>query len=302
MAAANHGPPAGAQGPVRRRLIARACWCLVAVLVHLAAYGVELIPLEDECRGRQLMLKGVIEPGDYDRFVARMTRLVIGEALPAVQDPEVLWTVKLDSPGGDLAEAMRIGRFLRRALAVTEVDYRFAPRWDGVWDHEPDGRIVCLDGDDPLAGCAEGIQEAECTGACLLIWLGGADRYAIQGRLGVHGLAVGAAVADYLAEMDVSADWSARLLDPAPTGDGWLSWPERVALSERAPALRDLLTGCPEPLTIEESVDTLIAASQPVRNGLLDRADAHRGCRRERLAAVRARLTSATTASVPTDG
>jgi len=76
----------------------------------------------------------------------------VGDAAPAVQDPDVLWTVELDSPGGDLAEAMRIGRFLRDALATTEVTYRYARRPDGVLDFARGGDLVCLEGEGRLTG------------------------------------------------------------------------------------------------------------------------------------------------------
>lgn len=265
---------------------------LLSFLAAPTASGLEFIKLEDECNGRQLLLKGDIEPGDFDRFLARMAQHVVGDPLPEVQDPEVLWTIELDSSGGDLNEAMRIGRFLRSALAITQVSYRFAQRPDGVWDHEHNGHIVCLDGDDRLSGCAEDITEAECTGACLLVWLAGADRYASAGRLGEHGLAgSGDDVRAYLVEMGVPEPWIHRLLDAAPTGEGWLSWPERRELSGRADALRQLIADCPPALTQEESFASLIAPSEAERNALLDRADAHRECRRARLAEVRARLT-----------
>jgi len=270
---------------------------LLVTLAAPTASALEFIKLEDECNGRQLLLKGDIEPGDFDRFLARMAQHVVGDPQPEVQDPEVLWTIELDSPGGDLAEAMRIGRFLRSALAITQVSYRFAQRPDGVWDHEHNGRVVCLEGEDRLAGCAEDITEAECTGACLLIWLAGGDRYADAGRLGEHGLAgSGDDVRAYLVQMGVPQPWIRRLLDAAPAGDGWLSWPERHELSGRAEALDQLLAGCPPALNQEESFASLIAPSEAERNALLDRADAYRTCRRARLAEVRTRLTESTLA------
>jgi len=280
--------------PLRRHRLAAAGICGALLLAAAqAAWGLEFIKLEDQCNGRQLLLKGDIEPGDFERFVARMARHLIGDPLPDVQDPEVLWTIELDSAGGDPREAMRIGRFLRSALASTQVSYRFAQRPDGVWDHEHNGNVVCIEGEGRLAGCEEDITEAECTGACLLIWLAGADRYASAGRLGGHGLSgSGDDVRAYLVDMGVDGAWVARLLDGSPAGDGWFTWPERHQLSGRAPALRELLAGCPPALTREESFASLIAPSEAERNALLDRADAHRACRRARLAEVRGALTT----------
>ncbi len=260
----------------------------VAAVAPVLAGAAEIVTLEDACRGRQLMIRGVIEPGDHRRLVRRLAALAAGEDLPDVQDPETLWTVKLDSPGGDLDEAMRIGRFLRSVLATTEASYRYAPRPDGVWDLARSAETVCLDGDDRLAGCQPDVVEAECTGACLLIWLGGADRYAHEGRLGLHGLAGDAAEAvwAYLRELEVAEPWIRRIQQPLG-GDGWLSWPERRELGGRAPAAAALIADCPAALSREESFQSVTAASAELRDRLMDRAEAHRQCRVARLDAAR---------------
>ncbi len=260
----------------------------VAALAPLLAGAAEIVTLEDECRGRQLMIRGVIEPGDHQRLVRRLAALVSGEGLPDVQDPETLWTVKLDSPGGDLDEAMRIGRFLRGVLATTEASYRYARRPDGVWDLARSAETVCLEGDDRLAGCQPDVVEAECTGACLLIWLGGAERYAHEGRLGVHGLAGDdtEAVRAYLRELEVAEPWIRRIHGPVD-GDGWLLWRERRELGGRAPAVAALIADCPASLTREESFQSVTAASAALRDRLMDRAEAHRQCRVARIDAAR---------------
>lgn len=268
--------------------------CLFSSALPVMASAAEFITLEDECRGRQLMIKGSIEPGDFQRFADRMARLVDGKDLPAVQDPDILWTVRLDSPGGDVAEAMRIGRYLRAAFATTEVSYRFTRRADGVYDFQRTGREVCLDGNSRLAGCFEDLAEAQCDGACLLVWLGGANRRAIEGQLGLHGLAAqDSAARDYLTEMGVPPGWSARILagdpDGDPEGDGWLTWTERETLSGSSDSLRVLLAGCPEPLTSAEAMESIMTESPEVREALLDRAEAFRGCRLERVSAARFR-------------
>jgi hypothetical protein len=98
--------------------------------------------------------------------------------------------------------------------------------------------------------------------------------------------------------MGVPEPWIRRLLDATPAGDGWLSWPDRHALSGRAAELDQLLAGCPPPLTQEESFASLIAPSEAERNALLDRADAYRECRRARLSSVRAKLAATVLAGV----
>lgn len=272
-----------------RRVLPLAALCLATLCLPHTAAAAAFITVEDECRGRQLLIQGAIEPGDRQRLAEQLGRLVGGD-LPAVQDADKLWTVLLDSPGGDPAEAMRMGRYLRRALATTAVSYRFAQRADGVYDFQRSPQTVCLDGDDRLAGCGRSLVAAECTGACLLIWLGGAVRHASEGRLGAHGLAGAetAAVRAYMQELGVPSPWVSRLLDEPPPGDGWLSWAERDALGERAARVEELLADCPPALTNEESYQSVTADSAARRGRLLDQAAAHRRCRLERLAAARA--------------
>ncbi|MEQ8857995.1 MAG: hypothetical protein RIC56_05060 [Pseudomonadales bacterium] len=273
------------------------------VLLSGSARGADFIAVEDECNGRKLLIQGPIEPGDDDRFGDVLAAHIAGGELPAVQDPDVLWTVELDSPGGDPAAAMAIGRLLRTALATTKVAYRYARRGDGVWDFARGADLVCLDGRDRLSGCHQDLVEAECTGACLLIWLGGATRHANEGRLGVHGLGGDAtAVTAYLQDMGVAdsslpglAGGSDDATDDATgdaTGDGWLDWPQRHELGGRAPLLDELIAGCPAALTREESYRSITAPSAAERDALMDRADAHRACRRQRLADARAGLVT----------
>jgi hypothetical protein len=272
----------------------------VALLLLCAqsAFAARFVVLEDECRGKQLLLSGPIEQGDADRFARALAQLVSSPDLPVVQDAELLWTVKLDSPGGDLAEGMAIGRLLRRALAATEVSYRFAKRADGVYDFERADETICLDGEGRLSGCFSDIVKAECAGACLLAWLGGADRYAHEGHLGVHGLPApgegDSAVTAYLAEMAPAGAAQDLLVGPRSDGERWLSWPERSMLAGRAPALQEPLAACPPHLTQQESLDSVMHADPAVRDRLMDRAAAHRACRLAILAnaqdAVRAEL------------
>lgn len=265
--------------------------CLAMLCLPPVAAAAAFITVEDECRGRQLLIQGPIEPGDRRRLAERLGQLVGGD-LPAVQDADKLWTVLLDSPGGDPAEAMGMGRLLRRALATTAVSYRFAQRPDGVYDFQRESQTVCLEGDDRLAGCGQSLVAAECTGACLLVWLGGAERHASEGRLGAHGLAGDSTdgVRAYLRDVGVPPPWVSGLLDEPVSGDGWLSWAERHALGERAANVDALLADCPAPLTSEESYQSVTADSAALRERLLDQAAAHRECRRERLAAARTGL------------
>ncbi|MCB1684512.1 MAG: hypothetical protein R3E82_15390 [Pseudomonadales bacterium] len=271
-----------------------------AVLLSSTVQAADFIILEDECNGQQMLIRGSIEPGDADRFSARFAGFVNSNSLPLVQNQELLWTLKLDSPGGDLQEAMAIGRRVRELLVTTEVNYRFVQRPDGVYDFDRKSDAVCLSGDDRLAGCSPSVAVAECTGACLLIWLAGADRRAIEGRLGNHGLASGSSqAADYLSDMEIDPIWISRLLEVeadreintaagAPRSDGWLDWTGKGELSGRTPALDTLLADCPAPLSAAQAIESVMTSSPGHRASLLDRNEAYWNCRNTRVGEVRA--------------
>lgn len=273
------------------RVLANSLCGLAGLLLAGPVLAVQIITLEDECHGKQLLLMGEIEPGDSERFAGALARLVLSPDLPEVQDPERLWTVKLDSPGGDLGEAMKIGRLLRKGLATTEVSYRYARRADRIYDFEPAADRICLQGEGRLSGCFPDIVKAQCAGACLLVWVGGADRYAHEGNLGTHGLPPSGAQADevaaYLAEMGLGAESVSGLRGPQSEGEHWLSWSERTAIDGRAPALQAPLASCPAPLTQQESLDSVMHADPAVRDGLMDRAEAWRDCKLAIIASAR---------------
>lgn len=253
--------------------------CLFALLAASPAFAGRVVVLEDECRGKQLLFTGPIEAGDGDRFAQALASLILSPDLPLVQDNELLWTVKFDSPGGDVNEAMAIGRLLRRGLAATEVSYRFAQRSDGVYDFERSGDTLCPGGSGRLAGCFPDIVKAECAGACLLAWLGGAHRFAHEGRIGLHDLDMTPQVRDYLREMQVADAVVDGLLVPQASGPHWLEWRERSALAGIAPALATPLAACPPALNQQESLDSVMHADLDVREALMNRAYQHRQCR-----------------------
>jgi hypothetical protein len=266
---------------------------VVTLLLASQAFAAQFVTLEDQCNGRQLQITGPIEAGDAARFEDALARLVLSSDLPDVQDPERLWTVRLDSPGGDLHEGMRIGRLLRAAFATTEVSYRFVKRADGVYDFARGDDELCVEGAGRLAGCKPDVVKAECAGACLLAWLGGADRYAHEGNLGTHGLPEAgpdaAAVARYLDDMGVHVA-ALTLLRPPGADVHWLPWAERTRLDGRAPVLRDAVAACPPPLNQQESFDSVMHPDAAVRDPLMYRAAQHRACRLEVVERARASL------------
>ncbi|MFM7119550.1 MAG: hypothetical protein ACKOZX_04740 [Gammaproteobacteria bacterium] len=263
------------------------------------AWAGRLVVLEDECRGKQLLFMGPIEPGDANRFADALARLVLSPDLPVVQDNELLWTVKFDSPGGDVAEAMAIGRLLRQGLAATEVSYRFARRPDGIYDFERSSQAICPGGEGRLAGCFPDIVKAECAGACLLAWLGGAQRYAHEGALGVHGVPETPAVSDYLGELELVDPALALLRAPSDSGEHWLAWAECSVLAGRARVLAEPLAACPAALTQQESLDSVMHEDLALRDRLMDRAEAHRACRLAILARAQTALRPQLAARLP---
>ncbi|MGA1371073.1 MAG: hypothetical protein ACO3Z6_05690 [Pseudomonadales bacterium] len=257
----------------------RVAMLLLVFFLSTPAFAGRVVVLEDECRGKQLLFMGPIEAGDGDRFAQALATLILSPDLPPVQDNELLWTVKFDSPGGDVDEAMAIGRLLRRGLAATEVSYRFKERSDGVYDFERSEATLCPGGSGRLAGCFPDIVKAECAGACLLAWLGGAHRFAHEGRIGVHDLDLTPAVRDYLREMQVADNLVDRLAPSQSSGPQWLEWRERSALAGIAPALAEPLAACPPALDQQESLDSVMHADLRVRETLMNRAYRHRQCR-----------------------
>jgi hypothetical protein len=252
---------------------------LLGLLGASFAQAGRIVVLEDECRGKQLLFVGPIETGDGDRFAQALASLILSPDLPPVQDNELLWTVKFDSPGGDVTEAMAIGRLLRRGLAATEVSYRFARRSDGIYDFERSTDTLCPGGSGRLAGCFPDIIKAECAGACLLAWLGGAHRFAHEGRIGTHELDLTPEVREYLREMQIADAVVDGLSVPQASGPHWLEWRERSALAGIAPALADPLAACPPALDQQESLDSVMHADLAVRETLMNRAYLHRQCR-----------------------
>jgi hypothetical protein len=103
------------------------------------------------------LLWGKIEKGDF--------QLVLG--FLAANHPH-LSVVNLNSAGGDVDEALRIGRLFRRYLISTSAPLR-----------RSDGSFFFTDGKNQCRGYNCGI----CASACALIWFGGINR---TGTVGLH--------------------------------------------------------------------------------------------------------------------
>jgi hypothetical protein len=101
-------------------------------------------------------LRGTISKGDYDKVLAFYR-----------QNHRLLNVFELSSPGGDVLEAVNIGKFMRKFLIT-------------AWASYP---IPLENGGEYLFGSTCRGPECACASACALIWFGAAVRH---GRVGLH--------------------------------------------------------------------------------------------------------------------
>jgi len=107
---------------------------------------------------------GEIEPGDlakHRKFLRRNS---------------AAYGISLRSPGGDIQEALAIGRLVRDLFLFTTVGVqidppRFGPVYYGSSDRDEDA-------------CVGSLVECGCASACFLIWAAGINR--IGNALGIH--------------------------------------------------------------------------------------------------------------------
>jgi hypothetical protein len=130
---------------------------LISVLLVLLpqAHAAELTVRFLDGRAIDSMLEGEIQPGDYDSFVAKIQNGGLGTTL---------W---LNSPGGNVYEALKIGRLVRALRMDT---------------HAPDragGKTFCLT--HPKGA---GLDKCNCASACFLIFVAGINRNG--NHLGIH--------------------------------------------------------------------------------------------------------------------
>ena len=118
---------------------------LILLLLALAAGPARAahIFLAEDGHGTVISLEGRIDPGDAERF----ERFMRGAG------PRIA-TLRLRSPGGRAAEAMRIGALVRRYLLGTE-----AP----------------VD-EDGIPSCRDQSQDCVCASACVFVWAAGIHR------------------------------------------------------------------------------------------------------------------------------
>jgi hypothetical protein len=108
-------------------------------------------PTEATCF--EALLTGQIVDGDYSKLVT----------FYRAYHP-FLTQFRLNSPGGDVDEAIKIGKLFRKNLIIAWAPIRFSPSTQSLWR-------VC-DG-----------QDCMCASACALIWFGATERH---GAVGLH--------------------------------------------------------------------------------------------------------------------
>jgi hypothetical protein len=125
---------------------------LCVALAPLESGAAAITEVTDAMYGTYIDVDGSIAKGDYDAIL-RASKSLVGRGRP-------IW-IRINSRGGNVAEAMKIGRFVRKTLAA-----------------------VVVDGADVTPGSP---QPRRCYSSCVLILIGAADRYLLDDPVvGIH--------------------------------------------------------------------------------------------------------------------
>jgi hypothetical protein len=223
---------------------------------------------------RSVIVEGKIEAGDYDK-----PRSIYGErgqtefslGLPEVK------VLSLASPGGDLAEAMKIGRLVRTLKLITNVPSRIGP-------HSTLGIVNEHKLKNPQANYV-------CASACFFIFVAGVKRTDDLGSgdaiLGVHGpylsdsdlrslggdQAIASAsrlrttVENYLKEMSVPAKYADMMFAVPKDEVRWIGEADfHAELEGVIPELKDWLAAkCDDRTDVEKALWKMMADPRPMR-------------------------------------
>lgn len=195
---------------------------LILSITANSAFSAEIKPVCDlesaRDMGCTLVLTGDIQKGDALRL-----RQVLSGSLKKLG---TFRFVLLESRGGDVAEAMKIGDIVKSALLTTTL-----------------ARLANLDNDDG--------STRVCVSACFLIFIAGGDRSPVNGRLGIHRpyfdketyknrspldiangqQALEDAVSKYAKKNGVSDELIAKMMGQSSKQVYWLSESETMSLS-----------------------------------------------------------------------
>jgi hypothetical protein len=132
--------------------------CMILCGVSVPSHAAEISCAAASSNGCYIgFLRGKISKGDYEK-IATLLRANYSS----------IGTFGLVSPGGDVDEALKIGRLFRKYLLSTIAPLQLG---DGDWSLYL-GALMC-----------RGQDCGTCASACALIWFGGVDR---EGTVGLH--------------------------------------------------------------------------------------------------------------------
>ena len=120
------------------------------------------------------LLSGQISKGDYEKVVT-LLRASVAKATGT----QFLTEFVLNSPGGDVDEALKIGRLFRKYLITTTAPLHATAASPSQMPYLI-LRSMISPGNIELC---RGREDCECASACALIWFGGVDR---GGTVGMH--------------------------------------------------------------------------------------------------------------------
>lgn len=132
--------------------------CMILCWASVPSHAAEIACAGFRGRCYLGLLSGQISKGDYDKIVTFLRA-----------NYSSLATLALVSPGGDVDEALKIGRLFRKYLLSTEAPWQLE---DGTWG------LPLTDTPPQCRG-----SDCACASACALIWFGGVDR---TGTVGLH--------------------------------------------------------------------------------------------------------------------
>ena len=224
-----------------------------------------------------LTMDGTIERGDLERLL---------EAASNATHEDTRWNISLNSLGGDVIEAIRIGGFLRTGHFEASVGMK-----------------------------AESAINDKCASACFLVWVGAVERSARPMSVGIHRphydetvfgsfsvqeassayRNLDALVRSYLQDMGVATYWIDIMFSIPSDEVYWLSGDEIALLSGPTPYFSEWLKArCPERLSHEERLDFQAkSGSEAYQNYLSKRHSEHHDCVKEALYEARQEARSA---------
>jgi hypothetical protein len=183
--------------------------CLVLALVPSSVRAADMFRGKDDVGEIWLQIVGRIEDGDEVKFRALL--------MEAINRGEQVSRVSIYSSGGQLAPAIKIGRYIRSLYLSTVAPQLVPLYWRHYCIYRRSGRATLLEF-DPRKN--QGDPRCVCIGECFLIWVSGVTRHgeATQiRRMTVdrqgEGTAGDGIVESYLREMGVTDAAISRILE-----------------------------------------------------------------------------------------